>query len=104
MSRHSITDKDGQTYAYGYDRPTSQYFLDVISDDPDASIYLPYVGFDSPITKWQRGTHVHLLEALMHFNVWDLIPEEHRTAITFDLPIPEPKRHSIPIPFNSVPF
>jgi hypothetical protein len=104
MSRHDITDNDGQAYVYGFDRPTSQYFLDIISDHPDASIYLPTVGFDSPITKWQRGTHVHLLEAMMHYGIWTRIPEDHRNAILFDLPIPERKTHPTPIPSNVVPF
>lgn len=104
MSRHSITDKDGQTFAYGYDRPTSQYFLDVISDEPDASIYLPYVGFDSPITKWQGGTHVHLMEAMIHFKIWTIIPVEHRDFIVMDLPIPDAKRNPSVIPPDSVPF
>lgn len=92
MSRHLITTANEETFAYGYDHPTQQYFLDYISNPtgflPDA-IYMPWVGFDSPRHEWSRGTNFNLLEALDHFNLLMLIPSDHRVCICMDLPIPD---------------
>lgn len=89
MSRHEVTSKDGTVFVYGYDRPTSQYFLDAKSTQDGETIYLPWVGFDSAKREWSRGTHVNLLEAMEHFGIWDLIHPSHARAIVLDLPISE---------------
>ena len=92
MSRHLITTAAGDQFVYGFDRPIQQYFLDAISpsDDPIVGdIYLPWVGFDSCKPEWARGTNVNLLEAMDHFGIWELIPQQHRTCIIMDLPVPD---------------
>jgi hypothetical protein len=89
MSRHEITNKDGDTFVYGYDRPTSQYFLDSKSTQDGETIYLPWVGFDSPKCEWSRGTKANLIEAMEHFGILELINPSHMSAIALDLPIPE---------------
>ena len=93
MSRHEVTNKDGTVFVYGYDRPTSQYFLDAKSTQDGETIYLPWVGFDSAKREWSRGTHVNMLEAMEHFGIWDLIHPSHARAIVLDLPISEEHLH-----------
>jgi hypothetical protein len=90
MSRHEITGKDGDRFVYGYDRPTQQYFLDVVSELSNGEVtHMPWVGFDSPKREWNHGTRTALIEAMEHFGIWDLIPSQHQSAIALDLPIPE---------------
>jgi len=91
MSRYEITTEDGDRFAYGYDRPTQQYFLDESSTDENGEhvCFMPWVGFDSPEQKWRNGSKVAMIEAMTNFGIWDLIPSQHQTAIVLDLPIPE---------------
>lgn len=91
MSRHEITTKDGERYAYGYDRPTQQYFLDASSTNEDGEhvCFMPWVGFDSPKLEWRHGNKLAMIEAMTHFGIWDLIPSRHQEAIVLDIPIPD---------------
>lgn len=94
MSRHTVVDNDGQTYVYGFDRPTNQYFLDHVkaSSDPDEDgVYQPIVGFNAPDPLWRRGTAADMMNAMGQREILSLIPFTHAYAISMDLPIPEKK-------------
>jgi hypothetical protein len=90
MSRFTITNAKGTTVAYGHDRPTAQYFLDVVGTAAVPDYYRPVVGFDAILHR--QGTAGQLFDALQAFDVLHLIPEAHRIAIGLDLPIPEDRR------------
>lgn len=99
MSRHTITTPTGKRYAYGYDRPTSQYFLDAIGTDALGNDEAqPIVGFDAPGI-WARGTAADLTSALLQHYLMDMLPSLHRTALVLDLPIPDSDQ---PIPTLSL--
>ena len=71
------------TFAYGYDRPTSQYFLDVKADEEMG--FVSVVGFDGVMS----GTRGNLIRKIDFYEIADMIPESHMLAICMDLPIPE---------------
>lgn len=91
MSRFEIRTTNGNLYAYGYDHPLQQYFLDESTTDEDGKhlCFMPWVGYDSPKPEWNYGTRTALCEAMERFGIWELIPESHRNAIALDMPIPE---------------
>ena len=89
MSRFTVTNRTGTTFAYGYDRPLSQYFLDVISRN-GIDQHFNVVGFGAVL--WSNGTNGQMLEGLSCYGLINLIPPAHLSAITLDLPIPEGDR------------
>ena len=72
MSRYRTVNDKGESYAYGYDRPLAEYFL----QKGDVEI-VGNLG-----TK--PGTNGHMLEALTEEKI--VIPQDHFDAITMDLP------------------
>ncbi len=71
MSRYHIG-----KYAYGFDRPLSEYFLSKGDKTLVGILSQPKV----------YGGHVELMTALQKEGVWEQIPEQHRDAIAMDLP------------------
>ena len=90
MSRFTVTNRTGMVFAYGFDRPLSQYFLDIIKDKPGCDQHVNVVGFGAVL--WDKGTNGQMLDGLSCYGLLKLIPPAHLQAITLDLPIPEGDR------------
>lgn len=72
MSRYRATNDKGELYAYGYDRPLAEYFLQKGEVEIVGNLGT------------KPGTNGHMLEALRAENVE--IPADHYDAISMDLP------------------
>ena len=72
MSRFTATNEKGERYAYGYDRPLAEYFLQ------KGGIELVGNLSNKP------GNHSNMLQAITDEKVQ--IPQEHKDAIILDLP------------------
>lgn len=71
MSRYNVG-----KYAYGFDRPLSEYFLSKDDTTLVGLLSYPHV----------YGGHTQLMTAMQKEGVWDQIPEHHKSAIALDLP------------------
>lgn len=81
MSRYQTTNKNGERFEYGYDRPLQEYFIQkVIPSNDDFPECIELVGSLSDT----YGTAANLLDAIEKNGV--IIPDAHREAILFDLP------------------
>jgi len=111
VSRFTVS-HDGLTFAYGFDRPLSEYFLSVsgparqlakfactngirlasiscdYSDDgqpnldTDDEVYLHLVGTMSD----KYGGHANFLEAVWKFNLAEIVDRDHMIRAGMDLP------------------
>jgi hypothetical protein len=90
VSRFIVTNRTGSTFAYGYDRPTAQYFLDFIERHGIEHDVEALVGFGADMHP--AGTNGQMLDGLAAFGLTSLIPPAHLQAIALDLPIPEGER------------
>ena len=79
MSRYNATNDAGETFAYGYDEPLQDYFIQKDAPDEEAG-YVPLVGSLSGT----YGSGANLLAAIDEHKVQ--VPEDHRTAMVLDLP------------------
>lgn len=81
MSRYHVTVGD-VTYAYGYDRPLHEYFLQ--KHTPGDGDYPDVQDLVGSMTGGGYGTAGELLAAVAEHGI--PLPEEHLTLIGLDLP------------------
>jgi hypothetical protein len=81
MSRYHVQVGDA-TFAYGYDKPQDEYFLQ--RHTPGADGYPQVEDLVGSYTGNGYGTSGELLEAVARHGI--PLPEEHLTAIGLDLP------------------
>ena len=70
-------------YAYGFDRQTAEYFLDVKKAGEDS--FEPIVGGGEP-AEFPYGNNGAMLQGIDKYKLQDLIPADHMAKIGGDLP------------------
>ena len=68
-------------FAYGFDRPLQEYFLDKKVGDS----FEPVVGFGEP-AEFPYGCNSAMLQGINKYKLQDLIPADHMARISGDLP------------------
>ena len=77
MSRFVAANANGQEFAYGFDRPLGEYFIQLLDGEDDAT---DLCGF--PVN---NGTNGNFLEVVSQYGIQ--IPDEHLDNVCLDLPI-----------------
>ena len=86
MSRYTIEvvkQKVVTIFAYGYDNPLQEYFLDQKVGDSDS--FEPIVGFGDP-AEFPYGSNSAMLQGIDKYKLSKLIPADHMAKIGGDLP------------------
>lgn len=108
MSRHYVTSRTGQKFVYGFDNPLQQYFLDriksaeeITAEQKKLNALLQDANNRGELVDYREvteivdiigplsgvyGSHSKLMEEMVKYRIWNLIPESRKEAIVFDLP------------------
>lgn len=87
MSRYSKGLENGQTLAWGYDRPLSEYFIQLEGFDDETVFEIGSYYTTKPHPEYPTKLTYTNSELLEIFNQYaHVIPEAHLSAIASDLP------------------
>ena len=79
MSRFTATNNAGETFAYGFDRPLQEYFIQKYLPDGDS---VDLVGFGS--VPHIAGTNGNFLNAVDEHGI--ILPDNHLFEVGMDVP------------------